>query len=211
MFPRVPTLASIALTSLSLACVPGSYHTATPIAEGSLELGGALGIGGYSSEPDEYYDLIDTSSLTFLMYDVFLRYGLATWSDVGLQFNYAGASGGSVRADFNVNLINTQTFALSIDPAVQVLGTQDYLQRLSGTAGIFIDFHKTQSTIYSLNLKPGYDFTASRVMAGGGFLARHIWSEKWVAMPFVDLNWLPDADEFLFEYHFGVAFAYTFN
>lgn len=128
---------------------------------------------------------------------------------MGLQLNVVGQLAGSVRADYNVNLVNTQSFALSIDPALQVLGSTDFgAERISGNLGVFVDFYKSEAAILSLNLKPGFEYFSESLMLGAGVLVQRRLAENWFLMPFVDFNWIPGTDNYRVELHAGVGVAY---
>lgn len=190
-------------------CVSGSYHTATPIPSGAVELGIAAGVVAQTRQEQVYDDLINTSDGTFLMYDLFLRYGVNSWSDLGLQFNIFGALAGSLRADYNVNIINTDSFALSIAPALQLLGsTGGGAERISGDLGLFFDVYKSQSTIFSLNLKPGYEYFSESVSLGSGVLLHHRIAEGWFLAPFVDVYMKPGQKNYAFELYGGIGLVY---
>lgn len=199
----------IALSVVMSGCVSGSYHTATPIPSGAIELGAAVGVVSQKRQEQEYEDLISTSDGTFLMYDVFLRYGVNDWSDLGLQFNIFGVLAGSLRADYNVNLINTDSFALSMAPALQLLGSTDGgAERISGDLGLFVDVLKSESTIFSLNIKPGFEYLSESPTLGSGVLLHHRIAQSWFLLPFVDLYWRPGRVNYAFEVYGGIGVAY---
>lgn len=150
---------------IASSCGTGAYHTATPIGKGSNELG-AFASGAYVSPVIEYYGSDDSSKerSEFLPnFELTYRRGLTSWSDIGVQVGF-----GTIQVDYNMAVINTEDFALSIDPQFMTFLTVPIRTRL----GIYVDLIKTsEGAIFSLNLAPGFRFDEGPSV-GGGFLAK---------------------------------------
>ncbi|QED29896.1 hypothetical protein FRD01_22200 [Microvenator marinus] len=151
----------IALAITLSACAQSTYHTATPIASGTNELGVSAGLGyasgDYSflgsddSEPDSK-QLRPTLDLSY-------RRGLNTWSDLGV---HVGTS--LLRVDYNAALVNSPSFALSLNPQLDT--------HLRLTMGIYADVLKSSGAIVTLNLSPSYIFLEESPAAGAGILLK---------------------------------------
>lgn len=140
----------------NLSCAIGTYHTATPIEAGKNEFGifsGPLYITPQRSEFGPYSALLDLS----------YRRGITSWSDLGIQLGT-----GTLRVDYNMALINTESFALSIDPQLDTF----LLVPRRSRVGIFADVYKSESAILSLNVAPGFHFRQLSPLVAGGLLVK---------------------------------------
>lgn len=151
----------LALAFTLSACAQSTYHTATPIAAGTNELGISAGFG-YASDD---YGLLgsddaepDSKQLKPTL-DLSYRRGLNTWSDLGV---HAGTS--LLRVDYNAALVNLPRFALSLNPQLDT--------RLRLTMGLYADVLKSRSVILTLNLSPSFIFAENRPAAGAGILLK---------------------------------------
>lgn len=152
----------IALAITLSACAQSTYHTATPIAEGTNELGVSAGVaylsgefgalGGDDPEPELAKNIGPTVDLSY-------RRGLNSWSDFGV---HVGTS--LLRADYNVALVNLPGFALSLNPQLDT--------HLRLTMGIYADVLKSSGAIVTLNLSPSYIFLEESPAAGAGILLK---------------------------------------
>lgn len=153
------------LVVLTASCSTSAYHTATPIPKGTNELGAFAGgvfvtpapnfFGGSESSPER--------SEVLPQFDLTYRRGLTAWSDAGVQVGM-----GTLQLDFNVALVNTENFALSLDPQIQTFVLVPIRTRL----GIYADVLKTTNgAILSLNVAPGFRFDEGPVV-GAGILAK---------------------------------------
>ncbi len=152
------------LVLLISACSTSTYHVATPIAKGTNEFGVFAG-GVLVSPGARSMGRLDDGSSTSLAPHLELTYrrGLTTWSDLGVQ---VGA--GTFQIDYNMAAINTNGFALSIDPQFQTFLFVPIRARI----GIHADVLKMPNgAILSLNLSPGFRFDEGPSV-GGGILAK---------------------------------------
>lgn len=151
----------LALAFTLSACAQSTYHTATPIAAGTNELGISAGVayvsgefgflGSDDAEPNAE-NLLPTVDLSY-------RRGLNTWSDFGV---HAGTS--LLRVDYNAALVNLPRFALSLNPQ---LDTQ-----LRLTMGLYADVLKSSAAILTLNLSPSFIFAEKSPAVGAGILLK---------------------------------------
>ena len=151
----------IALALTLSACAQSTYHTATPIAAGTNQLGISAGVGYVSGEhgylgSDDAEPNSDRLSPTV---DLSYRRGLNTWSDFGI---HAGTS--LLRVDYNMALVNSPGFAISINPQL------DTYLRL--TMGVYADVLKSSAAILTLNLSPSFIFEEKSPAVGAGILLK---------------------------------------
>lgn len=135
---------------LGTGCIGSTtYHTATPIEQGELEIGVMPGVYGVTSE---------AGSIILPQVGFGLRTGVAENMDFGVRVN-----GVTVTADLNIALVNKPDFAFSIDPAVTAfffsIGDGSLLW-IFAEAGLLVDVVKNDAMIFTLGLKPGFTYVS---------------------------------------------------
>jgi hypothetical protein len=172
-------------------------HTARPIAPGSNEIGiTAMALGVV---PD-FGDGVVVPDL-----EIQLRHGINENSDFGIKYTAPL----SLTADYNFAIINTGSFALSIDPTVSPM----YLSSgdssafwLWAFAPVLIDVLGTESFVLTVNVKPGIIYASGTVgdsdfnvsssamtfLIGGGLGAKFKLGETFALMPEFNVLFVPD-------------------
>lgn len=163
-------LMSLAIIPLLLAGCPSftTLHTATPVEKGTAEVTGAAGVLGstgtfFGTVAPDGSDSNGTSIGGAIPYigEVHGRYGVSKNLGLGARLSSYGMFG----IDANIAPINTDAFALSINPAVTLipLGVATYG---SVESNILFDVVKTENTTLTLGAKPG-GFWATAAGEGG--------------------------------------------
>lgn len=139
-------LGLLCLLALTTACVGSTtYHTATPIEEGTIEIGVMPGLYGV---------VADGTSATLPNLEFGIRTGLTENMDLGVKIN-----GLTLTTDLNIAVINEPTFAFSVDPALTVFyfgaGDASFLWTFA-TLGLLADVVKTPGFTLTAGLKPGF-------------------------------------------------------
>jgi len=152
-------LISLAIIPLLLAGCPSftTLHTATPVEKGTAEVTGAAGVLGANG--DFFAAAVpggDTSGSTNIggaipyIGEVHGRYGVSENLGLGAKLSSYGMFG----IDANIAPINTDAFALSINPAVTLIPA-GFATYGNTEANILFDVVKTESTTFTLGAKPG--------------------------------------------------------
>ncbi len=139
-----------ALMTLATGCIGSTtYHTATPIEKGELEIGVMPGVYGVTS---------DAGSVVLPQVGFGLRTGVADNMDFGVRIN-----GVTVTTDLNIALVNETDFAFSIDPALTAfffsVGDGSLLW-IFAEVGLLADVIKNDAMTMTLGLKPGYTYVS---------------------------------------------------
>lgn len=146
----------LSLAAFLSACLGNTtYHTATPIPEGTIEIGVMPGV---------YGGIADGSTVTIPNLEFGLRTGLAENMDLGVRIN-----GITLTTDLNIAVINDPGFALSINPSFSVLylglGDASFLWTFT-TVGLLADVIKTEGFTLMTGLKPGFIYLSGSVDDG---------------------------------------------
>jgi len=146
----------LSLAGFLSACIGSTtYHTATPIPEGTIEIGVMPGVYGVAT---------DGGSITVPNLEFGLRTGLTENMDLGVRIN-----GITLTTDLNIAVINDPGFALSINPAISILylglGDASFLWTFT-TVGILADVVKTEGFTLMTGLKPGFIYLSGSVDDG---------------------------------------------
>lgn len=123
----------------------GTFHTATPIEEGTVELFAAPGLY-LGVTPDEF------NAVPNLEFGA--RFGLSDSMDIGAQGHIFGG-----QVDLNLAIINDPTFAFSVNPLISVIripGIFDSDPVFAGVTsiGLLADVFKDDRVTITLGLKP---------------------------------------------------------
>lgn len=181
------------LSAWLTACVGSTtYHTATPIEEGTIEIGVMPGVYGVSAG--------DAGSVTLPNVEFGIRTGLTENMDLGVKIN-----GLTLTTDLNIAVINNPTFAFSVDPALTIFyfgaGEASFLWTFA-TLGLLADVVKTPGFTLTAGLKPGFVYLSASgededneeiSAAGNGFTvgatvgAKFKLTKSFALMPSVDV------------------------
>jgi hypothetical protein len=189
----------LAATALIITGCPSftTLHTATPVEKGTAEVTGAAGLLGargnfFGSIGGSTQDVNIGGVLPYIG-EIHGRYGVSDNLGIGGRISTYGMIG----FDANIAPINTDAFALSLNPAVTVvpLGAITY-GTVEGNA--LVDIVKTESVTLTLGAKGGGIWGTAGDNAGitpylGPTAGAEFWVNKRVAVaPWFDGVWLTD-------------------
>lgn len=149
----------------------GTMHTATPVEQGAVELGGSAGVGSLGGAISTGVGSDSASASVIFPYppQFDIRYGVSDHVGIG------GALGlyGSLAADVNLAPINTSNFALSFNPTVSLIPFGGAYG--SSHVNILADVVKSDAATLTIGAKPGgfygsYGGTGSGPGPTSGFL-----------------------------------------
>ena len=192
----------IALAIALTACASPTYHSATPIAEDTFNVGVGLAVRGYAGPNDH---LIEPAP------EIILRKGISENSDLGARV------GGSIGVDWNWAFINSPGFALSLNIAA-ILTLPAFP---GGYVGLLADVVKTEDFKLTLGVKPslvmlarpkeGTDVFGDRDgyygLAIAGMVGAKFDLGRFVLMPSVNIYAPIESDERL-DFAAGVGFYF---
>lgn len=123
----------------------GTFHTATPIEEGTVELVAAPGV--YLGVTPEEFNAVPNLEFG-------ARFGLSKNVDIGAQGHVFGG-----QVDLNLAIINDPTFAFSVNPLISILRIPSFFDSdpvFAGvtSVGLLADVFKDESLTLTLGLKP---------------------------------------------------------
>lgn len=144
-------ISALFVALLATGCIGSTtYHTATPIPQGEVEIGVLPGVYGIST---------DAGTIALPQVGFGVRAGVSENMDFGARIN-----GPLLTADLNIAVVNNPDFAFSIDPSVSAF----YFSVGDGSVfwmfadvGLLADLVKTESTIFTMGLKPGYIYAST--------------------------------------------------
>lgn len=134
-----------------------SMHTARPIAPGEFELGVAPVLVGSVADGKG-------TGLPWIQFG--MRYGISDTVDFGLLY----VPPLQVSTDVNIAIINTGSFALSIDPTIQPIaagGDNEAIFLVWAYLPVLIDVVGTETFALTLNVKPGVAYASAASDLGG--------------------------------------------
>jgi hypothetical protein len=189
------TVALAAAATLSLIVSTGCFsyttgHTATPVEKGRGNISARAGYTGVTSSGD-----VPGGNVPY--FEFAGRYGISDNVGIGAKLYPIG-----VGLDLNVAAVNSESFALSINPAFSFVTTGSIGGQGSATYGtalanVLTDVVKTENFILTLGLKPGILYAFSNVsgitgqgvnFALGGTIGAKIWaSDSFAIMPWIDV------------------------